>query len=252
MAGYFRPRCGSLLAADFLRTAGPQYDCPERDESLSVAEVAPDSTRPGSLNAPAAGLAEESLPGARLRSYVAGSQLVLHIPPGSSRRARSLGLFAAVWCAFVGVFTAMAIGTGGLQPPQVYVLVPFLAVFWLIGLAMFRFWLWARFGKTYVLLEPDRVVVRKELFSREKFKESSLREGSRAKLEMVYEEDGRPVYCVAVTTAAKPARFGTFLAPEEKDWLVERINRHLGRQSGVRAAAAALAEPARVDDNRNC
>ena len=36
-----------------------------------------------------------------------------------------------------------------------------------------------------------------------------------------------PVYHVAVSTSGREAKFGTFLSREEKNWIVERINKHL-------------------------
>ena len=43
-----------------------------------------------------------------------------------------------------------------------------------------------------------------------------------------------PVYAVAVNGTKRKAKFGTFLSQEEKDWLVDRINRHLDREGGQR------------------
>ena len=52
---------------------------------------------------------------------------------------------------------------------------------------------------------------------------------SRAKLAVAHVFNGTPVHSVAVSTAEEHPRFGTFLSPQEKYWLVCRINRHLGR-----------------------
>ena len=41
---------------------------------------------------------------------------------------------------------------------------------------------------------------------------------------------GTPVYHVHVTTTGRPAKFGTFLSREEKEWIVAQINRHLGSE----------------------
>ena len=82
---------------------------------------------------------------------------------------------------------------------------------------------------TCVLVEPERLVVKFELFGREKFREYVLDEESKAKLVERFRQNNRPVHAVAVTTRDDDAKFGTFLSREQKDWIVERINRHLGR-----------------------
>ena len=101
------------------------------------------------------------------------------------------------------------------------------SLFWAVGLGMLYFWYRGRYGKIYVLVERDRLVVRFVLGKREKIKEYVLNENSRADLVESYKQNERPVYAVAVSTAARAAKFGTFLAQEEKVWIVERINRHL-------------------------
>lgn len=45
--------------------------------------------------------------------------------------------------------------------------------------------------------------------------------------ELAYEENDRPVYKIVVSTTGRDAAFATFLSPEEKDWIVARINQHL-------------------------
>jgi hypothetical protein len=122
----------------------------------------------------------------------------------------------------------------GLEEGDHLFVIPMLSVSWLAGLALFYFWLRGRFGKTYVLIEPGRLIRKSELFGREKMREYCLDEYSRASLVADFHKGGDdhslgdPVYHVHVTTTDRPAKFGTFLSREEKEWIVARINRHLG------------------------
>ena len=78
------------------------------------------------------------------------------------------------------------------------------------------------------------LVIKTELFGREKFKEFPLDEGSLATLVVACLQNDVPVYAVAVNGTKRKAKFGTFLSQDEKDWLVDRINRHLDREEGQR------------------
>ena len=230
MPRYFCPRCGTTLAEDFLVTAGKEFDCPGCRQLIRLDVVAPELARAAAA-APAG--AEEAVvetpPGGRLQSRVVGQQLVLFVPPGSSKEVRAIGCFASVWLGFMGAFTAAAMFGGKLPADGILVALLFLSLFWAVGLGMLYFWYRGRYGKTYVLVERDRLVVRFVLGKREKIKEYVLNENSRADLVVSYKQNERPVYAVSVSTAARPAKFGTFLAWEEKAWIAERINRHLGR-----------------------
>lgn len=233
MSTYYCPRCGAMLEEDFVRRAGEEFDCPECDETVRLDAVAPDLAHRDE-EAPAADVEsfqEESPPGSRIDCRVAGGQLVIYIPPGSSKAVRGIGCFAVLWLGFMCVFTGIMVASGGVAEagmPGGLFLLAFLGLFWLIGLGMLYFWVRGRFGKTYVLVEPDRFVLKRELFGREKYKEHLLDEHSRASLAESYRQNEQPVYKVSISTAGGSAGFGTFLSPAEKGWLVARINRHLG------------------------
>ncbi|MBN2473554.1 MAG: hypothetical protein JXB62_03020 [Pirellulales bacterium] len=138
-----------------------------------------------------------------------------------------MGCFAVAWLGLTGVVSGAAVVSGNLDAGSMLVVVPFFGVFWLVGLLMLYFWYRGRFGKTYVLVESDRLVTKFELFGREKYREYGLAPDSRARLVESYRSNNRPVFAVAVSTTAKQAKFGTFLSRKEKDWIIKRINRHL-------------------------
>jgi len=41
MTNYYCPRCGAMLAEDFLETAGAEFDCPECDQRVHLEAIAP-------------------------------------------------------------------------------------------------------------------------------------------------------------------------------------------------------------------
>jgi DNA-directed RNA polymerase subunit RPC12/RpoP len=234
MPDYYCPRCGAMLEEGFLATAGQEFDCPECDERVRLDAVSPELSRRTELrpDVDVAALEPESPPGTRIDCRVADRQLVIYLKPGSSRAVRGIGCFAAAWLGFIGLFSGIILSAGDFAGPGWtggLMLVGFLGIFWAVGLGMLYFWLRGRFGKSYILVEPERLVLKTELFGREKFREYVLDPQSRAALAESYRQNEQPVYKVAVTTAGKTASFGTFLSDEEKNWLVERINRHLGR-----------------------
>ncbi len=230
MSPYYCPRCGAILDEDFLRSAGEKFDCPHCDRSVRLDVAAPDiaNREPPAAAPDVDRFREESPQGSRIDCRVAGAQLVIYIPPGSSKAVRAIGCFAVVWLAFIGVFTGGMVAGGGVAEAGFF-LIPFLGIFWLVGLGMLYFWIRGRFGKIYVLVEPDRLVLKRELFGRERYKDHLLDEHSRATLAESYRQNNQPVYKISISTAGRPATFGTFLSTAEKDWLVQRINRHLGK-----------------------
>lgn len=182
--------------------------------------------RTGSVAVDLGAFQEESPPG-RLQCRLAERQLVIVIPPGSSRFTRSLGCFATCWLGFMALFTGIALGSTKLRTPQIGPILAFGGLFWLVGFGLLWAWIRGRFSTTFVLVEPDRLVMKTRLFGREKYREYLLNEESRAQLVVAYTQNEQPVHAVSVSAPGKPAKFGTFLSQEEKSWLVERINRHL-------------------------
>lgn len=246
MSAAFCPHCGAMLSEDFLRIAGDQFDCPECDQPIGLSDLRLEGEQGGAREElPLAAFAEEQVPGGRVRCRSGAGRLLIHIPPGSNRNVRSLGCFAVLWLAITaavsGAMLVVIIANAGGALFSLLFLIPFMGIFWTVGLVMLYFWVRGRFGKTSVLLEADRLVWELELFRRRKLREYALTGAGRAELVEAYRQNDQPVYKVSVSTAAGPAGFGTFLAPEEKQWLVDRINRHLAE---CRAATGSPSEAA--------
>jgi hypothetical protein len=227
MPSYFCPHCGQGIDEDFLASAAETFDCPKCRESIRLADIAPEIAQRNANQPFLEEVVEETPPGGRIQCRLNGDQLVIYAPPGRSGNAMVLGLFSIIWLGFTGFLSFAIIGSGELEKSQQPFLIIFFSIFWLAGLLMFYFWFKGWFGKTYILVERDRLVVRFVLLGREKIKEYVLTPDSRASLVESYQQNDRPVYAVSVQTAGKSAKFGTFLKQEEKQWIVDRINRHL-------------------------
>lgn len=167
---------------------------------------------------------------------------VIFLPAGGGA-STAIGVFALFWNGFMMIFTpAFLLGgnAGGNAPPWL-VLIPFLGLFWAVGLGMIYFWIRMRFTRVYLLLESDRVVVQRVLFGNKKMTETLVGPETRAALQEAYQQNNHPVYCVAVNGTNRTEKFGTSLSDGEKDWLVDTINAFLG-SAGVAGACEALLE----------
>ncbi len=232
MSDYFCPKCGARLAEDFLYTAGERFDCPQCDQTVRLATVAPDLAnrlRGDSADVDVSEFKEEGTPSERITCRVADDQLMIYIGPGSGKEVRSIGCFAVFWLGMVVTMTVAMVVGGAAADAPLLMLIPFGGIFWAVGLLMLYFFVRGRFGKQYLLVDPDRFVVKFELFGREKYKEFTLDANSRASLVETYRSNNRPVYAVSVSGRGRPAKFGTFFPRAEKDWIIKRINRHLGK-----------------------
>lgn len=211
------------------------------DEGTPSASTVPESVMRASHGAKGEPVVEEPPPGSQVQCRLIGEQLGLYIPPCSGRSVPFplkyiVGRFPLVYLGGVAFFTVAAVFLA-FKDGEYWPFIP-LGLMWPIGLGLFYLWLSGRFGKTHVLIEPGRLVTKFELFGRQKLREYFLDENSCASLVADYyvggetgdlgSSRGDPVHHVHVTTTRRPAKFGSYLSREEKDWIVARINRHLG------------------------
>ena len=240
MSEFSCPGCHATLDEDTLaRLESPE--CPFCGQELPQAMLAASerfrpaevSASPKASDTDASTIAATLPPKSRIQVVEASpDRLLLYIPAGGSRQTRGLGFFALFWNGFMAVFTSIWAVVGGKDVPWFF-LVPFLGLFWLIGLVMLGFWIRMRFSRFFVLVEPTRFSLQRVLFNRKTTKTAELGPESRAELVESYRENNVPVYAVAVTGTPRTIKFGVGLTPAEKDWLVEQINRMLGRETGT-------------------
>lgn len=163
------------------------------------------------------------------------SRLVISVP-GGGKKARGMGLFAAVWLTITTVLSAVFFSVpddawdGGEAPP-LYFLVPFFSIFYAVGFGMLYVWMRMRFMEVLLAVEPGRLTIQRTLFGRKKLKRCDLTEDSRAKLVVSYTSNDVPVYTVKIDTADGDEKFATALSRDEKQWIADTVNRFLGHEA---------------------
>src|SRR5579872_1935932 len=211
MAGFTCPNCGAEISPERMATEG-RSECPFCEADLSA--VAPPAPPVGAGPGTSAGTDDlPDNPGSELRRLPAlpskskinvvestGERLVFYIA-GGGKNAAALGCFALAWCGFMCVFTP-GIGVGMFQAGQnglpLAFLIAFLALFWAVGLGMAYFWVRMKYERTFLLVERDRIVVQRVLFSRKRTDETLLSPESRAGLVESYQQNEQPVYRVEI------------------------------------------------------
>lgn len=249
------PGCQSVLRADVLHSDGA-LECPfcsaklpaewasfvpARDESMSMpmVEVSAEggAAEPALFALPPAGSKVELVEGTAERA-------VFYVPAGKRRGGAGILFFSLFWNGLTGVFT-MAMFTAWINPapgqaaPPLYFLIPFMSVFWAVGLGILYWWLKMRFERLFLLLEQERLVIRRILFGRERNREITLGGKAAASLQESYSENDTPVHCIAVEGTDGTIKFGTPLTVAEKDWFVDTINAFL-RLSPLREQCPSL------------
>ncbi len=230
------PACHADLEGTFRDPAEAPSQCPFCGVGLHLAET-PEVPREASAEADRTPLSLPALP-AKSRIEVieeAPDRLVVHIPPGGES-TKGLGGFVLFWNGFMCVFTPPWFLVGNQGPPWFF-LVPFLSLFWAIGLGMAYFWLRMKYTRTYLLVEPQRIVIQTQWLGRKKFDEAALTETSRARLVESYSVNDVPVHAVHVAAEGRTVKFGTHLSEPEKQWLCDAINRFLGPAEGTPSGA---------------
>jgi uncharacterized Zn finger protein (UPF0148 family) len=251
MPPFVCPDCQAAIEADLIEKTG-RAECPFCGGDLSTIGLPQRAATRASHRAGDKSVLDQGTSGGRGRitrplpplpkkSAIAvvestPDRLVLFIP-GGNKQSAGFGLFAVLWNGFMSVFTilmttAILNDKGGDAPPLA-VLIPFLSLFWGIGLGLAFFWLKFNFERTIILLDRDRIVIQKTFFGRKRLDETSLGPKSRAELVESYRQNDIPVDRVEVRGDSGTAKFGTALGEQEKNWLVDRINEFLGVPSAA-------------------
>jgi uncharacterized Zn-finger protein len=237
------PQCRAAVNPDLVDESG-SVECPFCTNRWSLLEL-PQAQCPSADSEPVTGVSRSFSgivskfelprlpPGSQIKVVdAADDRLVLYIP-GGGKSATGLGCFALMWNGFMCLFTPpWLIGMfqgGGNDAPPLLVIIPFLGLFWAVGLGMAWFWMKMKYQRTFMLLDRDRLVIQRLLFNHKRIEETFLTADSRAALVESYQKNDNPVYRIEVQGSIRAAKFGTGLADAEKDWLVDRINDFLGR-----------------------
>ena len=155
--------------------------------------------------------------------------LTIYLPPAALRGPGAfLLLFSIVWNGIMAVSVLfMLFGMSKSEGPP-WLLYPFLALFWAVGLGTLYAALRLVFGKTFVRIEGGQVFIQTKLFHRGRLRRWTLAAAPSARLAEAYEQNEQPVYAVAIKTTGRDAKFGTSLRDDEKTWLVGELNAFFG------------------------
>ncbi|MFN0052977.1 MAG: hypothetical protein ACKV0T_12390 [Planctomycetales bacterium] len=249
------PRCQAELDAEVLAQGG-RSECPlcgapfeERHQTVPAA----DEQSAGDASPHAASLPELPAKSRILIVELSDDRVVLLIP-GGGLNSKGLGWFALFWNLFMCCFTPPwfigAFRGEDNQPPPMLVIVAFLGLFWAVGLGLAYFWLRLRYERTFVFLDRERIALQKTLLGRRRLNETLLTGDSRAELVEAYSQNDTPVYRIEVGGIGTPAKFGTALSDEEKNWLVDRINAFLGVETTGSAPVEMVEASSRGDPDR--
>jgi uncharacterized Zn finger protein (UPF0148 family) len=250
------PKCRAAINSELVDDTG-SVECPFCGHEWSLLEV-PEAGSDFVEGEPVTGVvrtisgitSQIQLPGLPAGSQIkvveaTEDRLVLYIP-GGGKSANALAFFAALWNGFMLLFTGIALGGAlhgkGIDAPPLLGLVAFLGLFWAVGLGLAFYWMKLKYERTFLLVDRDRLVVKRVLFKRNRVDETALASDSRAALVESYQQNDCPVYRVEVQGPGGKAKFGTSLADAEKDWLVDRINDFLGRTGAWALEAPATSE----------
>ena len=204
-----------------------KIECPTCNEWISVDVASPESFRQREAEDSGPDRyddVEDDPPGDRLDEWRDGQRLVIHVLRGSNGLIRSFGgCLLFIVCA-IGYFTWDAIwGDGKVSLDGLVVL----SVAWGLVAPMLGGWIFARFGSTSIMQEPNRLVVEHRIFGIHTQKSYRLGLRSRATLVASHRLWGDLVYGVRISAVGEQPVFAIWLLPGEKRWVVRRINRHL-------------------------
>lgn len=241
------PLCGASLAALDLSAIEDQLSSEEviAGNPLSARDDA-DASENSATSAPEASVLEviEETP----------DRLVVHLPPNPNGAA-GLGFFAFAWNAFMALFTSVFYFA--MRDKAQFEIVPllFIGLFWLVGIGMLVSWVRTRFTRVFLLLEKDRLVVQRKLWTTSN-RELLLGADRKAVLEESYRINEVPVHQVTVQGEGRKESFGVGLPEADKITLAQKLNQFLGVESdrliptgteAVCSICGAIVEPSGED-----
>ena len=144
------------------------------------------------------------------------------------RHRLPLAGFALVWLGFVAVWTGMSLG---LSAQPVFVL--FSLPFWAVGLFTLYKTLYGLFGSVHLELSAAKGLRFVRKFLKEKETCAPLADVGECAVRSSYRVNNVPQYALELEVGTRTLKFGEALAPREKQWLAELINRKVEELSAL-------------------
>ena len=170
------------------------------------------------------GDADSPPPDTRIVRSKNGSVTTWHIPAGG--KGGCFLLFAGIWL-FLTTFVGVPMIFGFIIDPTKrqgdipgWAIIPFLSLFWIIGLGILYLGLRAQFAQHLLTVDGEAVTLRRELFGRVSEKVITLGEVVMVAQKEFYQQNYKPVFGIEIKGKRSKIRFGSTLEDEERAWLV--------------------------------
>ena len=153
------------------------------------------------------------------RETVSETQL-LFVIPASGRWGGTL-FFAIFWN--VVSWTAFCAFLFGNKPSGSFPVLPFVAMFPLIGIGLAYWALRTRFAMHLLYLSAENIRLQRQLFGRSKNFDLATANVTTVHKAEFYQQNYQPVYGIEIKSNTGKIRFGSILTEDEKNWLCWEI-----------------------------
>lgn len=164
--------------------------------------------------------------GSRIVAKKTFGRLIVDIPPVGFRFDNLFWLgFALMWSGFLFFWTAGAIAVGA----QLFF--PLFSIpFWIVGLGLISALLFSIAGRTRLEIDRQYFRLQWQLFGFHHGVQGRTEDIDGVKLiSSNYQVNNKPVMACTLIEGVRSHRFGAWLSPAEKEWLVEEIGAFLGK-----------------------
>ena len=121
-------------------------------------------------------------------------------------------------------------------------IIPFLSIFWIIGLVMLNLGLRQMLAKHKITVSGGRLIYRQEMIGLSKVKTLSCHGMKSVERKEFYQQNYTPVYGIEIKGTEGKIRFGSILKDDEKLWLVAAIRQAVFGKPEQSEASAPDAE----------
>ncbi|WAC18342.1 hypothetical protein OVA24_13975 [Luteolibacter sp. SL250] len=140
-------------------------------------------------------------------------------------------MFAGIWLSGIAV-VSMPMIFGFITDPTKqqgdipgWAIIPFLGLFWIIGLGVLYLGLRAQFAQYLLTVDGSMIALRREMFGRVSEKSIALDEVVRIVQKEFYQKNYQSVFGIEIEGKRSKLRFGSMLEDDEKAWLVADLRR---------------------------
>jgi len=220
------PHCGGAIGRGAVDVQALEFACPHCGEA---SDLLLETARTADLSKEEEPLKPVERPAGTkiVINYPDEGRMAVYLPPhGFKGPAAFLLMFSIFWLAIsLTIAGAFLFGALSEKSTEVFLACLFAALFPMVGFVMLYFAVRFAREKKFLLIDPERIVLRRQFLGRTRDKERPRAPEERADLVVSYEQNDVPVYKIKLQQAQ--LSFGSELDREEKEWLAWEINRFL-------------------------